>query len=111
MAGLSLFTCDECNIYFDCGFKLITHKKLHQKLFANLVCHICAKTFGSAFLLNSHMFIHGTTGFKCEFCSGVFMNMKDLKQHQPVHFGFENPGKYDLFGNSPYIKHSTFTGF
>ena len=77
-----MFSCDKCGRKFDCGFKLITHKKLHQNIFFNLSCGICGKQFANEFILNSHMFSHNVKGNKCDSCAMVFFNSDDLNYHK-----------------------------
>ena len=69
-------------------------------------CDICGKEFPNTEFLNSHMFSHSVAHHKCTFCSVIFPNMIELKQHKlESHNNIEFGNNDNFIDNFPHIKH------
>ena len=112
-AHQQIFECGQCDLVFTSRKDRAVHRKTHtsfkcrfqdcEKTFAtnsgmrrhrklhtaeqSFLCSVCAKTFKSKRLLDSHMNVHGEKNYPCDKCRKVFRYERTLEMHKRLHTG------------------------
>ena len=63
----------------------VTEKFAKIKLFDNVSCNICSKSFKNKKFLTIHSVVHGEKEYKCEHCQKIFYQRQHLSRHKKIH--------------------------
>lgn len=76
--SIPFYTCKTCFLPFECKYRLIKHKRVHQ---GRIMCGECKKTFPLAHYLNIHVNRIHERAF-CDKCNKIFSNRICFNKHQ-----------------------------